>query len=122
MAAELSFSGELLNFLRLLIDNERVGYIERILSEFSVLRDNLLNIARVKIVSAKELGPGEESRLKSIMEKALNKTAAVSPSVDKDIIGGYIIEVENTLYDGSIRTRMNNLYNYLKKEALAYAG
>lgn len=120
LSSRLSLSGNFFNFLRLLIDNERAGYIEDIFKEFSTLRDSALNIARIKVVSAGELSHDRKEKIKAVIEKALNKTAEISFVFEPDIIGGYIIEIENTLYDGSIKTQLDNLYISIKKEVIAY--
>ena len=120
LSKELSLSKYFINFIHLLIENERTGYLPKIFDEYSVLRDNFLNISRVNVISAKELEQGEKSKIKSIVEKALNKTVAISAEVDEKIIGGYIINIENILYDGSIKTQADNLYNYLKQGAFIY--
>lgn len=117
LAEELSLGDYFINFIHLLIENERAGYLPKIFQEYSVLRDNFLNITRAHIVSAKELDQKEIDKIKFIFESSLNKKIIVSNEVDKDIIAGYIINIENTLYDGSIKTQMSNFYNYLRQGA-----
>ncbi len=120
LGKELSLSSHFVNFIHILIENERTGYLPKILEEYSVFRNNFLNILRVEVVSAKELKLEEKNKIKNIIEKALNKTIAISEKVDEKIIGGYIINIENILYDSSIKTQMENLYNYLKQGAFIY--
>ena len=117
---ELSLSAYFINFIHLLIENERTGYLPKIFDEYSALRDNFLNILRVNVISAKRLEPEEKSKIKNIVEKALNKTVAISAEVDEKIIGGYIINIENILYDGTVKTQADNFYNYLKQGAFIY--
>ncbi|MHB1660718.1 MAG: ATP synthase F1 subunit delta [bacterium] len=120
LAEELPLGNYFKNFLHLLIENERTGYLPKIFQEYSALRDNFLNILRARIISAKELDSKETDRIKFIFENSLNKKIVVSNEVNKDIIAGYIINIENILYDGSIKTQMDNFYNYLKQGAFIY--
>ncbi|MHB8232550.1 MAG: ATP synthase F1 subunit delta [bacterium] len=120
LAKDLSLSAYFINFLHLLIENERTGYLPKIFREYSALRDDFLNILRTNVVSAKELDAKETDRIKFILESSLNKKIIVSNEVNEDIIGGYIINIENISYDGSIKTQMDNFYNYLKQGAFIY--
>ena len=120
LSGELSLSAYFINFIHLLIENERTGYLPKIFDEYSALRDNFLNISRVKVVSAKKLEPEEKNKIKNIIEKSLGKTAVISEEVSEELIGGYIINIENILYDGSIKTQADNFYKYLKQGAFIY--
>jgi F-type H+-transporting ATPase subunit delta len=122
LSGELSLNSYFVNFIHLLIENERTGYLPKIFDEYSALRDNFLNILRVKVVSAKELKQEEKNKIKNIIEKAFNKTVVITAEVNEKIIGGYIINIENISYDGSIKTQADNFYNYLKQGAFIYGG
>ncbi len=119
---KLSFNKYFINFVHLLIEDERIGYLPKILSEYSILMDRFLNILRVKVVSAKELKPEEKETIKNIIQKHFNKTANIKSEINEKIIAGYIINIDNVLYDASIKTMTDNLYNYLRKEAYIYGG
>ncbi len=120
LGKELRLGDDLMNLLHLLVENERTEYLPRIYYDFSALRDNFLNIIKAKVISAKEMKQEEKNKIKNMIEKALNKKVAISCEVDEEIIGGYIINIDNTLYDGSIKTQINNFYNYLKQGAFTY--
>ncbi len=120
LSKELSFNKYFINFLCLLIEQERMEYLPKIFDEYSALRDNFLNISRVNVVSAKKIEPEEKSKIKNIIEKSLNKTVVISAEVDEKIIGGYIINIDNVLYDSSIKTRLDKFHKYLKQGAFAY--
>jgi F-type H+-transporting ATPase subunit delta len=120
LSKELSFNEYFTNFLHILIEQERTGYLPKIFSDYSVLRDSFLNISKISVISAKNLKPEEENKIKNIIEKAINKTVVISAEVDEKIIGGYIINIDNVLYDASIKTQADNFYNYLKQGAFIY--
>ncbi|MFW0884317.1 ATP synthase F1 subunit delta [Candidatus Acidulodesulfobacterium sp. H_13] len=120
LAAELSLSAEFINFLHLLIENERMEYLPKIFIRFSDFRDDFMNILRVDVVSAKELDDNETNKIKRIIEKVSDKTVVITNRADKSIIAGYIINVENISYDGSIKAQISSFYNYLKQGAFIY--
>lgn len=118
LSKELSFNEYFINFLHFLIEQERIEYLPKIFTEYSNLRDNRNNILKVKVISAKELKPEEKSKLIAIIEKALKKTVSIKSEIDENIVGGYIINIDNVLYDSSIKTRLDNFYKYLKRGAI----
>ncbi len=121
LGKELSFNEHFINFLHLLIEQERIGYLPKIFNVYSKLRDNSNNILKVKIISAKELKPEEKIKLIEMIEKAFKKTVSISSEIDKNIIGGYIIDIDNVLYDSSIKTRLDNFHKHLKQGAFSNA-
>ena len=122
LSKELSLSREFISFMYLLTENERARYLLKIFQEFSRLRNDFLGIAIVNVVSAKKLRDFEAVQIKNMIEKALSKKIVINEKVAPEIIGGYIINVEGKLYDGSIKTRLENFYNYLKQGAFVYGG
>ncbi len=122
LSKELSLSREFISFMHILIENERARYLPKILQEFSRLRNDFLGIVIVNVVSAKKLRDEETVQIKNMVEKALSKKIFINEKVAPEIIGGYIINAEGKLYDGSIKTQLENFYNYLKQGAFVYGG
>jgi len=122
LGKELSLSSEFTSFMYLLIEDERMIYMSKIFNEFSRLKDDILGTLTVHVVSAKKLKDDEIGIIKNMVEKAINRKVIVNGEVLPEIIGGYVINIGGKLYDSSIRTRLNNLHNYLKQGAFAYGG
>ncbi|MCL4542567.1 MAG: ATP synthase F1 subunit delta [Deltaproteobacteria bacterium] len=122
LGEKLSLSTEFISFICLLIENERTRYLLKILQEFTRLRNDFLEILTVNVVSAKKLKDGEIKKIKNMIEKATGKSVVISEKISAEIIGGYIINVDGKLYNGSIKTQLENLYNYLKQGASVYGG
>lgn len=120
LGKELSLSQEFINFINLLIENERAVYLFKIFNEFSRLKDNNNGILAVNVVSAVKLSSDEGRKIKDMIEKFTNKTVILNEEVSTQIIGGYIIDIDGKLYDSSIKTQLGNLYNYLKRGAYIY--
>ena len=118
LGKELSFNEYFINFLHLLIEQERIAYLPKIFNEYSNLCYKRNNILKVKVVSAKELKPEEKNNLIGMIQKALKKTPAITSEIDKNIIGGYIINIDDVLYDSSAKTQLDKFRKYLKLGAL----
>ena len=104
------------NFLRVLVRNARLAAISLISHRFAFELEERRNIVTAEIVSAREMPDGERSELKSELEKLTGKTVNMDYRVDEDLIGGVVTRIGSTVYDGSVRTKLNAL-----KEQLAGA-
>ncbi len=101
-------------FMKILVDKGREGYLPEIAKEFIALFKQKNQISSVKIITAKKLS---DAALASIQEK-LNgssntyKNIEIETAVQPDLIGGFVIEFDDKLYDSSVKHKLD----LLKKE------
>ncbi|NNM01732.1 MAG: F0F1 ATP synthase subunit delta, partial [Gammaproteobacteria bacterium] len=88
LGADLSSGAQ--NFVRLLIDAERIQLAPEIATLFGRLRAELEGVADCEIVSAYELDGPETERLTEAVKARLGGAVEVQTSVDKDLIGGVV--------------------------------
>lgn len=97
------------NFLKVLLQNGRFaelgGIRQRFLSELESRSGNLV----AKITASRELSDSEKSELGQNLERLTGKRIKPEYIIDKGIIGGVITQVGSTVYDGSVRTQLENL-------------
>ncbi len=97
------------NFLRILLKNGRLTDIGEINRRFeSVLAERGGEITG-QVVSARPLGETEKSELRANLEKLTGKKVKLNFATDKNIIGGVVASVGSTIYDGSVKTQLENL-------------
>lgn len=97
------------NFLRVLLRNSRLTELHEINDRFdAVLQERSGNIV-AEVASARELSAGQRSELKANLEKLTGKHVKVSFTIDPDLIGGVVTRVGSTIYDGSVKTQLENL-------------
>ena len=94
------------NFLRVLLRNNRLTAISAINERF---------IAELEERSD-ELPANEQGELKTQLEKLTGKRVNMDFQIDQNLIGGVVTRIGSTVYDGSVRTKLNTL-----KEQLAGA-
>ena len=110
---KLSLSPMTINFLKLLIDKKRIDILPDIETCYRQLMDETLKTVRVTVKTAFELTPDMRSYITSSLKKMTGRTVDVTVENDKNLLGGIVIGVGDTLYDGSIKNQLNNMRNLL---------
>ena len=79
------------------------------------LYNKLKNIVKPSIISAIELSEEQKSRIVEKLKTKLNKEIEPEYTVNADIIGGLIVEIEDRTIDCSIKSKFENMKKQLTK-------
>lgn len=101
------------NFLRILLRNGRLTEIAPINERFASVLEERSGVVSAEIRSARELAEDERVSFLSNLEKLTGKQVKINYSVDQDLIGGVVTRIGSTVYDGSVRTKLENLKEQL---------
>lgn len=93
-------------FLYLLVHKEREGLADQIAVEFKSLYDDLLGIATAYLRAPFYFDSEEESRVRSTLEVLTGRKIRLSFSLDKSLVGGFLAQIGDTVYDGSVRRQL----------------
>ena len=105
-AADSTFA----DFLKLLAENRRVDLIHHIALAYMFIYRKAHNIRKVEVVSAAPLDPAVEKRIKDLISKHLDGgTMEFSNSVNPDLIGGFIVNIDNERLDASLANELKQL-------------
>ena len=98
------------NFLAVLIRHERLGALAEILEEYRLEMNRRLSISDAEVVTARPLEDQERAELEGQVSVLAghNKVNATFRE-DKSLIGGAIVRIGSTIYDGSVRGRLERL-------------
>jgi len=105
-----------LNFLFVLIDHRRIGSLPEILQAFEQTLDERLGFARAEVVSARELTDTQRTALSAELGRLVGKQIRMQAAVDESLIGGVVARIRSTVYDGSVRGRLQALERRLATE------
>ncbi len=97
------------NFIKLLADNKRFALLPEIAGLFIKEVNQSNDTVVAEIISAKPLDSKSEAKLLAKLEKKYNKTVEASIKIDESLIGGAIIKIGDTVIDGSVRGRLEQL-------------
>ncbi len=104
------------NFLKLLVDKGRIAHIQEIEEYYEELMDSVLKKARVQVKTAFPLKPDAAADLKKKLEGITGKEVEMMVEEDRSLIGGMVVKIGDTLYDGSIKSQLNNIRELLREE------
>jgi F-type H+-transporting ATPase subunit delta len=104
------------DFLKLLVDKRRIALIPDILDSYRDIMDKKLGVLRVAVKTALPLSKELSDNLKEELEKKTKSRVEMTVSEDPSLLGGVLVRIGNTYYDGSVQAQLNNIRNLLGKE------
>lgn len=110
---------EVLNFIKFIIGKGREALLPSIAIRFLELKDEHLGIIRASVTSAFELTDEQKKQLKQKFESALDKKVYLSYQTDKNIIGGFVAKIGDTIYDASVKHQLDQLKNHFIKVGIS---
>jgi F-type H+-transporting ATPase subunit delta len=111
---KLGLQKELRNLLAILINNDRIGEIHEVAAAYRTEQQERLGIRQAEIVTARELSNEERNALIAGIVQMAGTRIEPQFKLDRSILGGAIVRIGSTVYDGSVRGRLERL-----REALA---
>ena len=107
-------SGDGRNFLRVLIEADRIELLPQIRVLFDLLKDDAENVAKAKIESALPLSPEQTAELTAALEKRFGKKVEATVSVNPALIGGARVTVGDSVIDGSVQAKLEAMRAQLR--------
>jgi F-type H+-transporting ATPase subunit delta len=100
---------QLVNFLKLLIENHRMPVIFRVRREYERLWEKENGMLAVEITSAIELDRATTDSLGERIGERAGRKVTLTARVNPEILGGIVLRVGNSILDASIRNRLEQL-------------
>ena len=97
------------NFIKILVDNQRLLMLPEISSIFDILKSEAERSLNVVIDSAFEVTAEQQQSLIQSLKKRLGKEIKLECKVNKDLLGGVVIRAGDKVIDGSATARLREL-------------
>ncbi len=104
-----------LDFLLLVTENKREAYLKLMIMDFYQLYKKALGITEVHLTTAIDLDKKQKQQFIDILKKALNTQIDLNQKTDPQIIGGFILRVEDKLLDMSVASQLKQIKKELTK-------
>jgi len=102
------------NFIKIMAQNERLLVLPEVSVLFAQYYDEYNKQVDADITSAAELNDAQQAALAASLEKRLARKVKLNVSIDKSLVAGVIIRVEDLLIDSSVRGKLERLSNQLQ--------
>lgn len=109
IAARLGVSKTVRNFVAVLIDHHRIAALPQIVKQFETELYQRLGLADVDVTSSRELGADERRQIEQQIERMTGKKVRAKYSTDRNLIGGAVVKMGSTVYDGSVRGQLQKI-------------
>jgi len=101
------------NFVRVLVDNQRLLLLPEIVAIFEALRAEAEKTVNVVVDSAFELSAAQQEKIISSLKARMGRKIKLVCKVNKELLGGVVIRAGDKVIDGSARTRLGEMANAL---------
>jgi F-type H+-transporting ATPase subunit delta len=109
VANALQLSPLSIHFLSLLVERDRFNYLPSIVAYYRRLLNETRGRVEVKVVAASALDSGAVERLREKLRELSRKEVILHQETNGELIGGLLVELEGKIYDGSVRTQLENM-------------
>lgn len=116
LAARLGAGKIIRNFLFVIIDHQRSPMLPEIISAVESVVRQRQGFAEAEVTSAVELNDAQKSELAKTLSRLTGKKIEPKYTLDKALLGGAVARVGDTIYDGSLRSRLNEMRARLSQE------
>lgn len=106
---------EIVNFIKILIDKRRIGYITDIADEFERMACEYKGIVKAKAYSSICLNDDQIKKLERKLSEQSGKTVEIENIVDKSLLGGVMIKFNDIVIDGTLKGKLEDLQNNLNR-------
>jgi F-type H+-transporting ATPase subunit delta len=103
------------SFLSLLIEKGRMNILPQILVALRRMVEELEGIERVEVVVPMALSGTQKDLLRTVLERRTGKKVVLEETVDSAVLGGMVVRMGSTVYDGSVRTQIRQIRENLEK-------
>ena len=116
--ARIGASRMLRNFIAVLIDHRRVAALPEIARQFEMDINERLGLADAEVTSVRELSASEKRALEMRVGEVTGKKVRARYKTDRNVLGGAVVKVGSTIYDGSLRGQLEKLKQELSSGSI----
>jgi len=109
-----SVSPIVLNTLCLMTERRRHGEMTALLEEYQRVAGEAMGRVEARVVSARPLTQEEIGKVAETFGALLGKTVRVTVEVDPSLLGGLTVRIGDTLYDGSLKSKLARMQRTLQ--------
>ena len=113
LARSLGFDARVRKLLGLIVERRRLAVLDDIIEAYQKLLDERTGIVRAMVTAATPLSESDCAAIAKRLEKATGKRVEMAVEQDPSLIGGVVVRIGSTVYDGSVRQQLHGFKDRL---------
>lgn len=109
IAGRIGMLPQVRNFIAVIMDHQRLSELDEILTEYHEIADEQSGLAEAEITSAHPLNDEDRAELESQVAKVAGSRVRATYRQDPTLLGGAVVRIGSTVYDGSLRGQFQQL-------------
>ena len=109
IAGRIGMFPQVRNFIAVIMDHHRLAELDEILAEYALVADADAGLAEAEITSAHALNDADRAELEAQVSKLAGGRVRATYHEDPSLLGGAVVRIGSTVYDGSIRAQLAQL-------------
>jgi len=109
VAGRIGIYPQVRNFLAVILEHDRLGDLHEILTEYGEIADAHAGAAEAVITSARSLNPEDRAQLEAQVAKLAGAKVRATYAEDATLLGGAVVQIGSTIYDGSLKSQLQQL-------------
>ena len=109
IAKREGLSRQVRNFVAVLIEHRRTHFFDAIVEQLGHELDARMGFAEAQITTSRDLSEAEKRTLEAQVERLTGKKVRACYSRDSAILGGAVVRVGSTIYDGSVLGQLESI-------------
>lgn len=109
IAGRIGMLPQVRNFVAVIMDHQRLAEFDEILAEYHEVADEHAGMAEAEITSAHALNDADRAELEAQVARLAGGRVRATYRQDATLLGGAIVRIGSTVYDGSIRAQLQQL-------------
>lgn len=97
------------NFLRILLQHNRIRYFEQIANGYLKSVNERKGIVSARVTAAVPLSGKNLKSLEAKLTGITGKRVHIESQTDANLLGGIVVQIGSTIFDGSIRTQLSEM-------------
>ena len=112
----LQLSALSVHFLLILLERDRLTYLAAIVSCYRRMLNAAKGRVEAKVTDAAPLDAAHLERLRTTLHAISGKEVVLREETEPGLLGGIMVELEGTIYDGSVRTQLEKMKQRIARE------
>ena len=113
ITGRLGTTRQVRNFIAVLTDHRRLPLFSEVLKQLEQELNDRQGFADAHVSTARQLGDGEKKMLEAEIARMTGKKVRARYEQDASLLGGAVVQVGSTIYDGSVKGQLEKIQEQL---------